>query len=68
MIWAHRCDACERCKIHRHTETALGNFPQPQRRFSPIHVDIVGPLTASIGFRFLFTVTEVTPMEDEATT
>ena len=72
--WAHRCDASQRCIIHRHTKTTLGDFPQ--RRFSHIHVDIiVGPLPASNGFRYMFTVTdrstrwpEATPMEDETST
>ena len=56
--WAHRCDACQRCKIHWYTKTALGNFPQPQRRFSHIHVDIVGAFPASNEFCYLLTITD----------
>ena len=70
--WARSCDACQRCKVQRHTRTDIGIFPQPQRRFAHIHVDIVGPLPASNGFRYLFTVIdrstrwpEATPMEYE---
>ena len=70
--WARSCDACQRCKVQRHTRTDIGTFPQPQRRFAHIHVDIVGPLPASNGFRYLFTVIdrstrwpEATPMEYE---
>ena len=70
--WARSCDACQRCKVQRHTRTDIGTFPQPQRRFAHIHVDIVGPLPATNGFRYLFTVIdrstrwpEATPMEYE---
>ena len=73
--WARRCDACQRCKVQRHTKTNIGDFPQPKRRFAHIHVDVVGPLPPSHGFRYLFTVTdrstrwpEATPMEDETAT
>ena len=38
---AHCRDTGQRCKIHRHTKTVLVDFPQPQRRFSHIDVDIV---------------------------
>ncbi len=72
--WSQSCDACQRCKVLRHTKTEIGSFPQPQRRFSHIHVDIVGPLPPSNGFRYLFTITdrstrwpEATPMEDATT-
>lgn len=72
--WARACHACQRAKIHRHTESGVGTFQQPKRRFSHIHVDVVGPLPPSEGCRYLFTIVdrstrwpEAVPMK-EATT
>ena len=71
-LWAQACDACQRNKTHRHIKTPIGKFPQPSRRFAQIHVDIVGPLPQSEGYRYLFTITdratrwpEATPIYDE---
>ena len=68
-LWAQ---ACQRNKTHRHIKTPIGKFPQPSRRFAQIHVDIVGPLPQSEGYRYLFTITdratrwpEATPIYDE---
>ena len=55
LRWAKECIACQSAKTHRHTETGIGHFAQPTRRFSHIHVDIVGPLPASNNFKYLFT-------------
>ena len=56
--WARCCVACQKSKIHRHTESGTGEFRQPMRRFGHLHVDVVGPLPPSDGARFLFTTTE----------
>ena len=70
--WAHSCVACQRSKVHRHTKSSIKEFPQPHRRFSHIHVDVVEPLPTSNGCRYLFTVIdrstrwpEAIPMEYE---
>lgn len=69
--WSRTCLDCQRSKVFRHTNSGVGQFPQPKRRFGHVHVDIVGPLPPSNGFRYLFTITErstrwpeATPMED----
>ena len=54
--WSRVCVHCQRSKIHRHTKSSLGHFPQPTRRFGHIHVDVVGPLPSSEGKRYLFTI------------
>jgi hypothetical protein len=40
--------------------------PIPQRRFSHLHIDLVGPLQYSDGFNFIFTVTDRTSKWMEA--
>jgi hypothetical protein len=45
--WAQGCLACQRGKIHRHTCLVPLSIPIPQRRFSHLHVDLVGPLNYS---------------------
>jgi len=46
---------CQRCKIHRHTVSPLATFANPDACFDQLHVDIVGPLPPSQGFRYLLT-------------
>ena len=53
--WAKSCLSCQRAKIHRHTVTPLGTFDTPDARFDHIHLDIVGPLPISHGYRYLLT-------------
>lgn len=54
--WTRECLACQRAKVSRHTRLAAEPIPVPARRFSHIHVDLVGPLPPSRGFTHLFTV------------
>ena len=54
--WVCSCMPCQQSKIHQHTESGVGSFPQPKRRFAHVHVDIVGPLPPSEGYRCLFTI------------
>ena len=72
--WAKSCIPCQTSKITRHTESGISSFPQPDRRFGHIHVDIVGPLPQSEGKRYLFTIIdrstrwpEAIPMPDSNT-
>ncbi|XP_064095179.1 uncharacterized protein LOC135207380 [Macrobrachium nipponense] len=61
------CIACQGSKTGRHTESGVGTFPQPRRRFSHMHVDIVGRFPSSDGGRYLLTVTERSTRWPEAT-
>jgi hypothetical protein len=70
-VWARACHACQRSKVTRHTTTPLGDFVAPTSRFQHVHVDIVGPLQTSDGFRYCLTAVdrftrwpEVIPMMD----
>ena len=53
--WTRACHACQRTKTGRHTTAPLGTFPLPDARFQHIHLDLVGPLPPSAGFRYLVT-------------
>lgn len=69
--WSRQCLACQRAKVNRHVSSPLGTFGLPRARFAFVHVDIIGPLPVSQGYRYCFTAVdrftrwpEVTPMVD----
>jgi hypothetical protein len=62
--WARRCLACQCGKIHRHTR--LFPIPIPQRHFSHLHVDLVGPLQYSNNFNYICTIIDRTSKWMEA--
>ncbi|KFD64619.1 hypothetical protein M514_23221 [Trichuris suis] len=53
--WTRACLACQRSKVTKNTIAPLQPFPQPNRRFEHIHIDLVGPLPVSDGYRYLLT-------------
>lgn len=56
--WARSCLACQRSKISRHTYTPIGTFARPTSRFRHVHLDIIGPLPPSQGFRYCLTAVD----------
>merc|ERR1712212_728334 len=56
--WARACPRCQPSKVHRHVAAPLQDFPPVGRRFEHIHVDVVGPLPASLGYTHLLTVVD----------
>lgn len=44
--------------MFRNIKSGVERFTQPQRRLGHAHVNIVGPLPHSNGYRYLFTITE----------
>ena len=56
--WASECIPCQRSKVHRHTTAPIESFTSPEKRFSHLHVDLVGPLPPSNGFTYLFTIVD----------
>ncbi|MGL5763923.1 MAG: reverse transcriptase domain-containing protein, partial [Plesiomonas shigelloides] len=53
--WTRECQLCQKNKVTRHTHSAPGSFSPPDGRFSNVHLDLVGPLPPSNGFRYLLT-------------
>ncbi len=64
--WAKACLDCQRAKVNRHVQVPPQHIPVPARSFSHIHVDLVGPLPASKGFTYLFTIINRTSFSPEA--
>ena len=48
----HPCQATKRNNI----KPKVGKFPIPDRRFSSLHLDVVGPLPESRGFKYLLSI------------
>jgi len=56
-LWCRSCVECQQAKVTRQPAAAVQPIPIPSRRFSHLHIDIVGPLlTSAAGFSYLFTV------------
>jgi cleavage and polyadenylation specificity factor subunit 1 len=55
--WCRDCQHCQRGKITKQATAAVQPIPIPGRRFSHVHVDLVGPLPVSKeGYKYLFTM------------
>jgi transposase InsO family protein len=57
--WCRDCVECARSKVVRNVRAPIQPIPVPTRRFSHVHVDLVGPLPVSReGFSYLFTMVD----------
>ncbi len=57
--WCRDCQLCARGKASPQHTAPVQPIPVPERRFSHMHVDLVGPLPASVeGFKYLFTMVD----------
>lgn len=56
--WSQNCDECQRNKIQRHNISPLQRIGMPDERFSHIHLDLVGPMEPSNGYRYLLTTVD----------
>ncbi|XP_023341697.1 uncharacterized protein LOC111711545 [Eurytemora carolleeae] len=59
-LWAKSCIPCQKSKISTHIHSTVPSIPVPIRRFSHVHVDIVGPLPSSQGLSYLLTMIDRT--------
>jgi hypothetical protein len=64
--WAKACLGCHRAKVLRHVQLPPQHIPVATHRISHIHVDLMGPLPASKGFTYLFSITDRTSRWPEA--
>lgn len=64
--WCRECVSCQTSKVHRHHRAPVEAIPVPGRRFTHVHVDIVGPLPTSSGFSYLLTAIDRTTRWPEA--
>ena len=69
------CIKCQQAKVIRHNQAPLHPFKAPNKRFSHIHVDIVGSLPASHGYSYLLSIIcrftrhiELVPLRDVTAT
>ncbi|XP_066982799.1 uncharacterized protein [Macrobrachium rosenbergii] len=65
--WSRQCLQCQASKVGRHTESGVGEFPQPGRRFGHDHIDIIWPLPPSGGASYLLMVVDCSTRWPEAT-
>ncbi|GBM44263.1 Pro-Pol polyprotein [Araneus ventricosus] len=54
-LWARTCLQCLQAKVSRHTRSTFSDFVPPSTRFEYVHIDLVGPLPPSEGFRYCLT-------------
>ncbi|GBM83785.1 Transposon Tf2-9 polyprotein [Araneus ventricosus] len=54
-LWARTCLQCQQAKVSRHTRSKPSDFVPPSARFEHDHIDLVGPLPPSEGFRYCLT-------------
>lgn len=56
--WSRTCLACQRSKINRHVSAPLGTFDLPKARFAYVHIDLIGPMPISNGYRYCLTAVD----------
>ena len=56
--WVRASPHCQTSKVQRHIKHPVQSINPPTGRFSHVHVDIVGPLPLSSGYRYLFTIVD----------
>ncbi|GBP75971.1 Uncharacterized protein K02A2.6 [Eumeta japonica] len=53
--WTRKCLQCQRTKVTRHVVPPTGTFEPPSARFRFVHIDLIGPMPISKGYRYSLT-------------
>ena len=53
--WCRKFKGCQTAKVSRHNRPVFGKFTEPTERLDHVHINIVGPLPYSEGFKYLLT-------------
>jgi hypothetical protein len=56
--WVAECLPCQRSKCGTHTTLVPDSIPVPSKRFTHIHIDLVGPLPACNSYTHLLTIVD----------
>jgi Integrase core domain len=56
--WSSSCITCQQSKVLKHVKLQPEHVPVPVRRFTHVHVDVVGLLPLSSGFLYAFTMAD----------
>lgn len=56
--WARTCIPCQRSKSGRYVHTQPASFTNPDQRFDHVHINLVGLLPESGGFRYCMTMVD----------
>ena len=65
-LWSRACLRCQQSKVQTHVKSSVPRIPVPARRFSHVHLDLVGPLPSSQGYSYLLTMIDRTSRWPEA--
>ena len=71
--WVRECQKCQTFKVSTHVESGIQPYEITTNRFAHIHMDIVGPLPPSDGYKYILTIidratrwTEVFPLRTQS--
>lgn len=56
--WTKTCHPCQLAKVTRHVSTTPGTFRLPRARFTTVHIDLIGPLPVSNGYKYCLTAVD----------
>jgi hypothetical protein len=56
--WTRTCNECQRSNVTRHDQAPLTTYSLPKARFKQVHIDIMGPLPVSHGYRYCLTAVD----------